>query len=527
MPKIREENNVIQQLWQRQLSLIRNPYRLSLKILRKLVCNKHSTFIKVWESHSKQPILCEDGKLYFNNYQSCFTLNGHNCLPSELYKLPALSKQKKIEDAIIYSGPVIEFTTQIETYKAFFLGLTKDNWLNSYDNLTGQKLQDIYLGPLNRYKFKRVEWETHGENIIVTSIQNQIQVQGTRPRVLVAIAMLSAFPLEFIALLEIDRKIFGNKCNHVNVSEGLLIIGYGNASNGTIHLYNFKQIVENGILYKAQLNKPCEQFDWQVVGSYPAGLPLNCKIKTAPPILFEVKCSDFNLHIGGHPWHYVTPPPRKEGVFQICSLADHKLAENGCLDFPNISTEADSVAFHPDDSGRLIYHAAHSIRFYKLFENTNGLMSLQECFAINLEENNKFVKKNLIQRRTQRIIKKKFNLDSIMACEKSIMSDDYENELDIYAVAGFSPHDDVQNGKIILYDNETGRKIKTIPLDMKMDELSDYTLTMDLETLILMLIFKTYFFLHGKKNSQGSQTKEIKSRSSNHCPNANIIIYYK
>ncbi|XP_023225442.1 DDB1- and CUL4-associated factor 17-like [Centruroides sculpturatus] len=298
---------------------------------------------------------------------------------------------------------------------------------------------------------------------------------------------MSVFPLEFIALTEIDRKIFGNKCNHVNVSEGLLIVGYGSASNGTIQLYNFRQLIKDGILYKAELNKPCQEFDGQVVGCYPAGLPLNCKIRTAPPILFEVKCSDFNLHIGGHPWHYVTTPPRREGVFQICSLADHTMAENGCLDFPNVSTEADSVAFHSDDSGRLVYHAAHSIRFYKLNENTNGSMSLTECLTIDLEENEKIVRETFSQRRTQRIIKKKFNLDAIMACEKSILSDDYENELDVYAVAGFAPGDDLHNGKIVLYDNETGHKIKTVRLDMKMDELSDYTLTMDLETFILLV----------------------------------------
>ena len=43
-----------------------------------------------------------------------------------------------------------------------------------------------------------------------------------------------------------------------------------------------------------------------------------------PPVLFEVSCSDHNVQIGGHPWHYIYTPPHKKhrGTYHICSLAE-------------------------------------------------------------------------------------------------------------------------------------------------------------------------------------------------------------
>ncbi|KAH7960935.1 hypothetical protein HPB49_025182 [Dermacentor silvarum] len=116
--------------------------------------------------------------------------------------------------------------------------------------MNGKVHQEIYLGSPNRYKFKHIDWETHGETIILQSLHNHSHPQLTqpaarsKPRVLITIAVFAMFPLQFKGMLEIDRAIFGKECNHANVSEGLLIVGTGSTLTGAVRLYNFRNILE-------------------------------------------------------------------------------------------------------------------------------------------------------------------------------------------------------------------------------------------------------------------------------------------
>ena len=43
------------------------------------------------------------------------------------------------------------------------------------------------------------------------------------------------------------------------------------------------------------------------------------------PILFEVRCDDHNVQIGGYPWHYIITPHGTMGFFSVHNLKDHKL----------------------------------------------------------------------------------------------------------------------------------------------------------------------------------------------------------
>lgn len=105
MLKIRSKGTVQAVLF-REIGISKSPYRFSLKILRQLICDERSTFTKIWETHSKSPIAFEDGHIYLDNYRTCLALCGINSLPSPLYKLPQEPKNKKIEDALVYSGPL-------------------------------------------------------------------------------------------------------------------------------------------------------------------------------------------------------------------------------------------------------------------------------------------------------------------------------------------------------------------------------------------------------------------------------------
>lgn len=490
MPKIRSRNSPIRAVLLRELGINRQAYRFSLKILRQLLCDKRTTFTKIWETQSKHPIAVEDGFIYLHNYRTCLTLCGINSLPSLLYKLPPETKNKRIEDALVYSGPLHRLPPSAKDCKALFLSLTGDNWVYCQDKMTGKVYQEIYLGSPVRYKFKHIDWETHGETIILQSLHNQSPTSRSKPRVLITVAVFTMFPIQFKGMLEIDRGIFGKDCNHANVTEGLLIVGAGSTLTGSVRLYNFKDIIEQARAFPADLYEPCEALDGAKVGTYPAGLPLNCRLKGPPPVLFEVKCSEFMLHFGCYPWHYISSPPSKEGVFQIRSVESNELAENGLLDFPNSSTEPDSIAFHPDDSGRIVYNSSHFVKVFRLVMNSMDKPSLKECFEITFREvplkssSNNDHSEQKLQRRKRRTL---FDINQTQFVLKSILSDDYENELELYGVLGFDPVDEDCSGKVCIYDNESGQKIKSFPLGMTLDELCDYTLTLDLDTVIVLV----------------------------------------
>lgn len=74
-----------------------------------------------------------------------------------------------------------------------------------------------------------------------------------------------------------------------------------------------------------------------------------------------------------------------------------------------------------------------------------------------------------------------------MPFQKSLLSDDYENELELYSVLGFNPVDESCMGKVCIYDNDSGHQIKSFDLGMSLDELCDYTLTLDLDTLVVLV----------------------------------------
>lgn len=493
MPRIRSRGTV-QSLQYREIGIGKSPYRSSLKILRLLICDQRSTFTKIWETHSKSPIAFEDGHIYLDNYRTCLALCGINSLPSPLYKLPQEPKNKKIEDALVYTGPLHRLPKLAKDCRALFLSLTADNWVYCHDKMNGKVHQEIYLGSPNRYKFKHIDWETHGETIILQSLHNHSHPQLTqpaarsKPRVLITIAVFAMFPLQFKGMLEIDRAIFGKECNHANVSEGLLIVGTGSTLTGAVRLYNFRNILEEACMFSAKLYEPCSALDGAKVGTYPAGLPLNCKLKEPPPVLFEVKCSEFMLHFGCYPWHYICSPPSKEGVFQIKSVESDELAENGLLDFPNSSTEPDSIAFHPDDSGRIVYNSSHFIKVFRLITNKKNKPSLKECFEITFREQPTRIHEETNNNKPpQRKCKTLYDMHSSQCVEKSLLSDDYENELELYSVLGFDPRDESCMGKVGIYDNETGHRIKSFELGMSLDELCDYTLTLDLDTVVVLV----------------------------------------
>lgn len=56
-------------------------------------------------------------------------------------------------------------------------------------------------------------------------------------------------------------------------------------------------------------------------------------------------------------------PPKRYGVFECRNLDTDELVH--CFNEPNDTTEEDILTFHEDDSGRMVYTSANSIKFFK------------------------------------------------------------------------------------------------------------------------------------------------------------------
>ena len=204
-------------------------------------------------------------------------------------------------------------------------------------------------------------------------------------------------------------QVFGKEVNSANISEGLLIIGVGSQKTAKIRIYSLREILtEKNCLFSASLDMKCDDLGGKV-GQYPFGLPLNYKVshfiyfltinliiieiivkitkENVPPILFEVKCSEQNLHFGGYPWHYVTNPSNTTGVFEVRSVATNELAVDGRLDVPNSTTQSDSLTFHSDNTGRLVYESGNYINFFKLSAEKNNKIALKQQFELKLTFN--------------------------------------------------------------------------------------------------------------------------------------------
>lgn len=59
----------------------------------------------------------------------------------------------------------------------------------------------------------------------------------------------------------------------------------------------------------------------------------------------------------------IVVPPKRYGVFECRNLDTDELVH--CFNEPNDTTEEDILTFHEDDSGRMVYTSANSIKFFK------------------------------------------------------------------------------------------------------------------------------------------------------------------
>ncbi|CAL9690257.1 unnamed protein product [Knipowitschia caucasica] len=468
--------------------------RSNLKLLRGVILQDTRTYSKVWCKSSKSTITSEAGQMYFENYQDCYS-----CLhvdPYLLYKLTRRSKQDKFEDALLCQTPLDRTLETPMDQKPNLLVLTANNWIYRLSAHTGKELERIYLSP--KHKFRYLGWDVSQEVLYVKTIQNKESASerqaGITHNTLMHLAVFTAFPLQIVGIIEINKKVFGSSVSDVVLSQGVLAVSY---SNKSVRLYSSEHIFQKYTTDNLTLGKQSPLLGGKKVGEFPFGIPINVHITDSLPVLFEVSCSDSGIQIG-HPWHFIHTPPHKKhsGTHHICSLKDSNLATNGIRNMKCSALEMDEIVFHPDDTGRIIHFGPKQIEVLKIVSDVNNCArsKIMEDFSITIDEQISRLPQVTVTS-SGRTVKRRFQhqLDDDPKRE-TFRKVEYEDELDILAVV-------VTNGEegraqVRLYDNQNGQLLRTIDLTESWDETYRHELLFDKDTIMHIEQQKTMFCCH-------------------------------
>ncbi|KAG8124933.1 hypothetical protein E2320_020219 [Naja naja] len=377
-------------------------YRKNMSLLRKLICQETTTFKNVWTIQSSSPISYHSGKIYLDNYRRCVS-----CItpePRTIYQMPGWPTSEKIEDALLLECPVV-----------------------------------LKLGHTSR---------GHGNKVNSTKTPSNCT---------------TVWPLSFVGMLELDKKIFGNSMADVSVSHEMLIVTH---NTGHVRLYSFQAISERFMEHPVDLG---QEYSWNgkvgIVGKYPFGIPCNIKITDTPDLLFEVSSLESAFQIGGYPWHYIITPNKKsqEGIFHVCSLKDHTLAKNGIQDMKCCSLEPDRISFHPDNSGRILHVGPNLIKVLKLKETESAKQQeVTEDFIIEANRENN-VNNSVTVTASGRIVKKRFKLLDDDPEQETFKIVDYEDELNLLSVVAVTQIGVDGAAHLDFHCNKQGIRLKSFP----------------------------------------------------------------
>uniref|UniRef100_A0A8C7ZWI5 Ddb1 and cul4 associated factor 17 n=1 Tax=Oryzias sinensis TaxID=183150 RepID=A0A8C7ZWI5_9TELE len=431
-------------------------YRHCLNVLRGVLLQENRNFQKIWSKTSKSTITYESGKVYFENYQNCYS-----CIqaePHSLYKMPKRSKHEKIQDALLCQSPLDTTLPSASDHTPSLLALTANNWLYRISANTGKELQRVYLSP----RFQYLGWDVSQETFYIKSLQKKetpLERQaGISQSTVMHLAVFHVFPLQIVGILEINKKVFGSGVTDVVLSQGVLAVSH---SNKSVKLYSFEHIIQK----KLTLGQQSALLEGKTVGDAPFGIPVNIQIPDCPPVLFEVSCSNNGVQIGGFPWHYIYTPPHKthRGTHHICSLQDHSMAINGIQNMNCCALESDGIFFHPDDSGRIIHDLINL--------NAAAFVFLQPTPEVTVTSSGRTVKRRFHQ------------LDDDPG-QEAFRVVEYEDELDLLAVVMTDGVEEEGRAHVLLHDNQTGRLLRKIDLVESWDETYQHQLFFDKDTIV-------------------------------------------
>ncbi|XP_055958545.1 DDB1- and CUL4-associated factor 17 isoform X1 [Patella vulgata] len=458
-----------------------NSYRRNLKILKNIICKGKTTFRKVWEKHSTKHISTEGSNIFFDNYRYFYNGNTLSCSPRLVYTLPSVPTNRKIEDALIcHTTQECLHLSRLYQHDCL-ITITANNHLRLYNLTSGEVLHDLYLS--SHLNFRELAWSVDQETLVIRSTHNKMSAFARQAGVTVSIVMVLAVfdvnPLQFIGMIEIDKRTWGTGVLDAMIIGGMLIIMY---QSGFVKFFNFEEIVRK---YRTDTDK------YMVNGIYTNGIPINIKVTECPPVLFEVKCSQHNVQFGGFPWHFIITPHGSLGCFLVYSFIDRQVIKGGHLDLDNNSIELDKAIFHGDESGRIIHIGHDTVRVLEIVSGRGQKTQLEKSFEIVIKDEESEKEKNCKSElptvtSSGRQIKKRWIQDEL--CEETnnitVYHVDYENELDVLLISCVISGAEVTKGYLDLYDNYTGLLLHRIQLIEPYHEFNEHKVHMDKDTII-------------------------------------------
>ncbi|XP_028249136.1 DDB1- and CUL4-associated factor 17 [Parambassis ranga] len=469
--------------------------RHNMKLLRGLLLQQNREFIKVWSKTSKSTIKYENGRIYFENYQNCYSCV--HAEPQSLYKLPNRSKQEKIEDALLCQSPLDKTLSSPSDHKPSLLVLTANNWLYRLSAETGKELQGVYLS--SKFKFKYLGWDVAQERFYVKTVQNKetplARQAGISQNTVMHLAIFHIFPLQIVGIFEINKRVFGNGVTDVVLCQGVLAVSH---SNQSVKLYSCEHIIQRYLIEDLTLGRQSPLLGSKIVGDAPFGIPVNIQITDCPPVLFEVSCSNSGVQIGGHPWHYIYTPPKlkHKGVHHICSLQDGTMATNGIQNMDCWSIESDKIFFHPDDSGRIIHVGPTTINVLKILGELNSALPSKVVKDFSMTTSRNIPTSQVTVTSSGRTVKRRFQQLDDDPCQETIRLMEYEDELDLLAIVITNGEEGEGRAHIRLHDNLSGQLQRQIDLAELWDETYQHKLFFDKDTIVHIEQINTNFCCH-------------------------------
>lgn len=493
--------SIIHRLQSHELGLRGSYYRSSLQVLRTLVKDPDSHFEQVWYAESKKPIYYEDHKIFANQFRTVFGLWGVNGKPMIQFRDP---EKVSVEEVIIHTQKANRLPVPADLFAPLFIKLTQSNRIYRYNGTTGRKLDTIFLGSL--FKFVHMSWQVTGESLLLQSVYFK-KNNFHDPDILQAVAFIGINPFRFKGMLELTTQMLGPDVKNANVGEDILIVGYG--SKHVVQLYSMRDILSDkhsDHLCSCDFGQICH-LSHGPVGEDGFGLPVTFKVRNMPPVLFSVQTPDHSVEFGGFPMHFMHKMPKKQSKVRVVDLMTRELVHE--LDVRKDATDSDRCLFHYDDSGRILFSQADSLKVLKLYqydkcevkasgsnklpvlvdenesETATGLMEQFELrpqpAPVLIKQEN--VSPNRRTDRPRRATAQKKDYGAAFQAMRPLFAIDHENETEFLSILGVAQQD--QSSSICIFDNLDGSFVKRIGLpDLQEDD--EYKLVVDLDHVILI-----------------------------------------
>ncbi|PIK45120.1 putative DDB1- and CUL4-associated factor 17 [Apostichopus japonicus] len=366
-----------------------------------------------------------------------------------------------------------------EDHRSHLITLSRDNYISLSDLDSGRPMKKVFLS--NKFKFRQLSWNTAGESFYVKANNQSLLSNISVP--VATFIVFEVFPLRLHSHIALTKQVFKKSISDASIFQGLLILMH---SGNLVRLFSYDRLVEEFTNVAVSLDNFSAD-----------GIPITVELKDLPPVLFEVKCNEHNLWLGGVPLHYLYQPNHQD-VYKVCQLKTNQVVEKGSIPVSLDAYETDNLFFLSDDSNRLVHVTVHYAQILKINIMDDGASRIDELFSVfpheaeeNATENNWSNEmegvRTWVMSSFGRIIKRRVSQDVVGAVSSRIFSLQYDNDLNLM-VATSLVAEQHKTGTIdafvCFHDDDTGRKLKTVELEEDWDDTYDHTITLDLDTLI-------------------------------------------